>query len=73
MRERYCYSCGTRLDLSSLIYKNFHLNQDYLKSLWNNRSIHFLCCDCFKEELLYEKGLLQLIEQKEEKPENKTF
>ncbi|TFG19569.1 MAG: hypothetical protein EU529_16165 [Promethearchaeota archaeon] len=70
MKEKYCYYCGKRLDLSSLICKNFHLNQDYLKTLWNNSSIQFLCCDCYKEEMLSKKGLLKLPEQIEEKLEN---
>jgi hypothetical protein len=57
MRERFCYNCEKKLDFSSLICKNFHLSFDYLKSLWKNKSIQFLCCECFKEEKYREKGI----------------
>ena len=57
IKVRHCYICGKNLDWISFKFQNFHLSLDYLKKLWNHRSVQFYCCECFKDENLWSKGV----------------
>ena len=73
MRDRYCFECGQSLNWSSFIRENFHLSQDYLKKLWKNRRVQFLCCKCFKEENCLKKRLINENKFNESKSERHKF
>ena len=56
MKERYCFECGKLLDWIDFEHQNRNLSQDYTKGLWNHSSLEFYCCECFKEEMLLNRG-----------------
>lgn len=57
MKDRYCFECGKRLNWSGFKFQNANLSENYLKKLWNHDLIELYCCECFKEEMLLEKGI----------------
>jgi hypothetical protein len=58
MKKRYCFVCGKDLNWSGFKFQNTNLNEDYLKKLWNHNSIELYCCECFKDEMLLENGIV---------------
>jgi DNA-directed RNA polymerase subunit N (RpoN/RPB10) len=58
MKERYCFECGKELNWSGFKFQNANLSEDYLKKLWDHNSIELYCCECFKDEMLLEKGIV---------------
>ncbi len=64
MKSRYCYSCGRRLVRKDFLKYNSHQILAYLIKLWNHPSIEFYCCECYKGEMLLNRGLIYFPEQK---------
>ena len=44
-----CPWCNGHLDFRSFMNKNKRLKLPYLKKLWKDSRIMFLCCFCYKE------------------------
>ncbi|TFG01239.1 MAG: hypothetical protein EU542_07290 [Promethearchaeota archaeon] len=45
------------MDWSDFKFQNPNLSENYLKKVWNTGFIELFCCDCFKKEMLAEKGI----------------
>lgn len=63
MKKRYCWYCGKLLDWTGFKLQNRNLSQDYIKKLWNYDFIEFYCCECFKEEMLLNRGYVYFSEK----------
>jgi hypothetical protein len=64
MKKRYCFECGKLLDWTGFELQNRNLGHDYIHKLWNHDSIEFYCCECFKEEMLLNRGFVYFSEKK---------
>ena len=70
MKARNCFECGKQLDWFDFKLQNFHLSHDYLIKLWNHDAIQLYCCECFKQEMSLNSGIVYFPHKSKKKKEN---
>lgn len=69
MKARYCFDCGKPLEWREFTFQNFNLSHAYLRKLWNHDAIQLYCCECFKDEMALDRGMVHFLREVKKKKE----